>query len=202
MSRVVGNIKSTNFTPQQNRLNIKKNNDNCVMLKNEIDANSYLIDEAKDKIVKMRQDVNSIGVVLFNSMINFREKREIMTDISFNKIELNLIDTYPINLDYKDGIFKPIKTAHYYLNGSFQVINSTEKQKDIVFSLFDDTNKKEILNIKQTLIGGTHTIPIVDLIKLSGIASKKQHYYFRVMGDKLKIKKVCINLLRINGTMA
>lgn len=202
MSRVVGSSKSNNYIPYKNKLNIKKNNDNCVMLENQINSNSHLIDETIDKLEKVRQDVNSIGVVLFNSMINFRENREIMTDISFNKIELNLIDTYPINLDYTDGIFKPIRTAHYYLNGSLEIENSSKENKDVVFSLFDDTNKKEILNIRQTLITGTHTIPIVDLIKLSGIASKKQHYYFRAKGDALKINKVCMNLLRINGTMA
>lgn len=180
----------------------KINEDNVMLLKDALENTIHRINDNTITINKNSTNITAVGCVLFNSLINFTNKDATTLDLSYNTLDLQLIDTYPINLDIKDGVFTPIKTSHYYLNGSFEVNNTTKKHKLFELCLYDEYSNEVVFKIKQTLIGGFNTLPITKTIKLIGNPAKTYKYSFRAKGDNIVIDNIDFNLFRINGTMA
>lgn len=181
---------------------ITTNKDNVSILKNTLETSIKRINENTTNITKNQININGIGCALLQSLINFKQKDEIITDASNSILDLTLTDTYTINMDIKDGIFKPFRKAHYFLSGSFEVNNTTKKHKLLHFCLYDEYANKEVFAIKQTLIGGFNTISFSKMFKLLANPAKTYTYSFRAKGEKLKINNIDFNLFRINGTMA
>lgn len=180
----------------------KINSENTTIIKEALQNSIEQINKNTIKLNQHSSNISSIQNVLFNSLINFTQKDEIITDNSNIKLDLALIDTYPINIDMIDGVFKPTKTSHYYLNGSFEVNNTTKKHKLFELCLYDEYTNKEVFATKQTLIGGFNTLPITKMFKLLGNPAKTYGYSFRAKADKIKLNNIDFNLFRINGTMA
>ena len=178
------------------------NRENIVLLKTTLEKSIKRINENTLNADKNANNLSSIGNVLFNELINFKQKDEVITDMSNGRLLLTLIDTYPINMEYIDGIFKPTKTHDYLLTGSFEVNNTTKKHKLFELCLYDEDLNIDLFTIKQTLIGGFNTLPIYKCVKIVGDPYKKKGYSFRAKGDKIKLNNVDLNLLKINGTMA
>lgn len=178
------------------------NSRNLNTIKDTLETSMKRINENTTNITQNQINVNGIGCVLLQSLINFKQKEEIITDNSSTILDLTLKDTYVINMKMEDGVFKPFRTAHYFLSGSFEVNNTTKKHKLFTFSLHDEFNKRQIFSYKHTLIGGYTTLSFNKMIKLLADPSKSYGYSFRVNGEKLKINNVDFNLFRINGTMA
>lgn len=193
---------TTNSVSRKIKREITTNKDNVTILKNTLENSIKRINENTTNITKNQININGIGCVLLQSLINFRQKDEIITDVSNSILDLTLKDTYVINMEMEDGIFKPFRTAHYFLSGSFEVNNTTKKHKLLEFSLYDEYANKEVFKYKQTLIGGFNTITISKMIRLLANPAKTYTYSFRAKGDKLKLNNIDFNLFRINGTMA
>ena len=178
------------------------NKSNITLLKNTLENSIKRINENTIKSSKNTNYFSSIPNILFGSLINFREKREILLDNSNNILDLKLIDTYPINLEIINGVFSPILTSHYYFTGTIEINNTTKKHKLFEFSLVDENTNEEVFKYKHTLIGGFNTFNMSKMFKLIANPSKTYKYSFRAKGDKLKLNNIDFNLFRINGTMA
>ncbi len=183
-----------------------KNKNELNKTKEVVNTNSDDIHQNKINIGRVSNKLNNIGNILFEEMLNFSASEYQTIKSKKNKLEFTMIDTFPINLDYKDFAFKPLRSADFLIFGTINIQSLTHKEgtRGIEFTFHEIKENKTLFSIKHHW---THNeqiqIPISCVIHLNGSHTKHYHYQFeaKALGCDLTMKDASINLFKINGIM-
>lgn len=183
-----------------------KNKNELNKTKEVVNTNSDDIHQNKINIGRISNKLNNIGNILFEEMLNFSASEYQTIKATKSKLEFEMIDTFPINLDYKDFLFKPLRSADFLIFGTINCQSLTHKEgtRGIEFSFYEVRESKKIFSIKHYW---THNepiqIPISSVVHLKGSHTKHYHYQFeaKALDGDLTMKDASINLFKINGIM-
>jgi len=182
-----------------------KNKDELNKTKDVVNSNSDDIHQNKINININNNKLNNIGNILLQSMLNFSIIEEKTIDTSKCVMEFHMIDTFPVNLDYEDFAFKPLRTADYYLTGTINCKSAAEGLKGIEFELWDIRESREVYSIKHHWEHNEEVqIPLNSVMKLIGSPTKQNQYQFKCKSKNgnIVMNHASINLFKINGIMA
>jgi len=179
-----------------------KNKDELNKTKQVVNSNSDDIHQNKINIKNNTDMLNNIGNILLQSMLNFSLTEEREIDASENLMDFHMVDTFPVNLDYEDFSFKPLRTADYYLTGTISCKSSSEGLKGIEFQF---CGAEKLFVMKHHWEHNEEIqIPLDKIIKLIGSPTKHYQYKFKCKATKgnVTMTNCSINLFKLNGNMA
>ncbi len=192
-----------------------KNKDELNKTKDVVNSNSDDIHQNKINVKKNTNMLNNIGNILLQSMLNFSLIGEKVVDTSENIMDFHMVDTFPVNLDYNDFSFKPLRTADYYLTGTLSCKSATEGLKGIEFQFSRVANgvvANEVVGEIIPLFVMKHhwehnkevQIPLDKIVKLIGSPTKQYQYQFKCKATtgQITLVQASVNLFKLNGNMA
>lgn len=182
-----------------------KNKDELNKTKEVVNSNSDDIHQNKINIKNNTDSLNNIGNILLQSMLNFSVIGEKTIDTSKCVMEFHMIDTFPVNLDYDEFAFKPLRTADYYLTGTINCKSAAEGLKGIEFELWDIRESRKAYSIKHHWEHNEEVqIPLNSVLRLVGSPTKQYQYQFKCKSKNgtITMNQASINLFKINGIMA
>ena len=182
-----------------------KNKDELNKTKEVVNSNSDDIYQNKINIKNNTDSLNNIGNILLQSMLNFSVIGEKTIDTSKCVMEFHMIDTFPVNLDYDEFAFKPLRTADYYLTGTINCKSAAEGLKGIEFELWDIRESRKAYSIKHHWEHNEEVqIPLNSVMRLIGSPTKQYQYQFKCKSKNgtITMNQASINLFKINGIMA
>jgi len=182
-----------------------KNKDELNKTKEVVNSNSDDIHQNKINIKNNTDSLNNIGNILLQSMLNFSVIGEKTIDTSKCVMEFHMIDTFPVNLDYDELAFKPLRTADYYLTGTINCKSAAEGLKGIEFELWDIRESRKAYSIKHHWEHNEEVqIPLNSVLRLVGSPTKQYQYQFKCKSKNgtITMNQASINLFKINGIMA
>ena len=170
-----------------------------------VNSNSDDIHQNKINIKNNTNMLNNIGNILLQSMLNFSLIGEKVVDTSDNIMDFHMIDTFPVNLDYNDFSFKPLRTADYYLTGTLSCKSTNEGLKGVEFQF---SKVGEIIPLFVMKHHWEHNeevqIPLDKIVKLIGSPTKQYQYQFKCKATtgQITLVQASVNLFKLDGNMA